>query len=228
MNSPPPPYGSWRTEGFGAFRGMGVGPAPPMPPLPPMPVFAGMPAMPPMPNFAGMPPMPAMPHFSMFPSAPAPPPFTGYQTPEAPKKEEAKKKEAAKKEAKTEDAKIPGLALPGGLTVGHTFLYNSHYTSLHIITTPDAKPWDTPGADFSFSIFKADCDWSVAKLLDRLGKKADECVVTECVELGQGKWVKGTSVEGKGDKGKTALRAAGWDEKRGVDRPPVWLVVHKA
>lgn len=130
----------------------------------------------------------------------------------------------------TRAADIPGTTVKGGRRAGTNYLFPTKHTTLHVIQ------WDGPGAfwerkdgagEWKFSIQTVPCNMSVKDVIESLGGK-DDMALTEVVELGGDKWSKGSTIkfkDGKADKGITAW---GWGEKRGVELPPVWVVLHKA
>lgn len=66
----------------------------------------------------------------------------------------------------------------------------------------------------------------IKELIARLGG-GEKGTVTECLELGGGKWGKGRCVKAEGKGGKERCDAVGWGERRGEAEEPVWVVVEK-
>lgn len=78
--------------------------------------------------------------------------------------------------------------------------------------------------------FFVPCSTTGSELIEQLlGKEGQECngwALTEVQEQGNGKWVKGGTVEFGGEKGGEVIKGLGWSELRGGARPPVWVVLH--
>ena len=90
---------------------------------------------------------------------------------------------------------------------------------------------DVVAANLVAKTFYVPCMMSITELIEQLmgteGEKCNGWALTEVQEKGDGVFVKGLSVEYGGDKAKEALKQVGWNEKNGVERPPVWMVLHK-
>lgn len=90
---------------------------------------------------------------------------------------------------------------------------------------------DVVAANLVAKTFCVPCVMSITELIEQLmgteGEKCNGWALTEVQEKGDGVFVKGLSVEYGGDKAKEALKQVGWNEKNGVERPPVWMVLHK-
>ncbi|KAM3413978.1 hypothetical protein BST61_g10644 [Cercospora zeina] len=126
----------------------------------------------------------------------------------------------------------PTLA-PG---VNYMFPSKKSHTKLHVFNKC-SPVWEDKykSKQLAFKIFKVSTGFSVRNVIERvLGKDegdAEGCgkwAATECHEVGEGAWKKGTTIPYSDDKAAGALASMGWDQKRGNERPPVWLVVHKA
>ncbi|KAI9814291.1 MAG: hypothetical protein M1832_005931 [Thelocarpon impressellum] len=122
--------------------------------------------------------------------------------------------------------RAPGQGMPPGIN----YLYPPKHTMLHVILN-GVLPYETPVQDMRFKIFLAPCNVTVKQLISLLGAGEgadDKCGVTECVELGYGRWGKGISVfRADGAKCDQTLEDIGWDAERGDTKKPVWLAVHK-
>ena len=135
--------------------------------------------------------------------------------------------------ATTVSSKLPpGMRLDGtciGLPNGFNYLFPEKHTVLHVIA--DAHhPWENPGSNFGFNRLKAPCMMTVKELIRQLGATKggdDKNGITECIECGDGTWIKGSTFFQKDDKSGQTLEALGWDQSRGKDRKPVWIAVHK-
>lgn len=60
-----------------------------------------------------------------------------------------------------------------------------------------------------------------------LGKEAVGWALTEVHEVGDGKWCKGGTVVSGDAKAGEGVKGLGWNEKRGGEREPVWVVLHE-
>ncbi|USW56394.1 hypothetical protein Slin15195_G097130 [Septoria linicola] len=125
--------------------------------------------------------------------------------------------------------------------VNYLFPSKSQHTILHIFNK--ASPiWEKKyeGKEMEFKMFKVGVKFTVREIVEKvLRKKAGvkdkdgneelgKWCVTECHEQGGGVWKKGTTIAYSSDKAAGSLDSMGWDVKRGNERSPVWLVVHKA
>ncbi|PNS16099.1 GrpE, mitochondrial [Sphaceloma murrayae] len=146
--------------------------------------------------------------------------------PAAPKEEEEEEDPAAVAEPEKKVPK-PTPSKPPSLKAGATFVYPRRNTYVHLIKT--TKVWEAGKgkAGWGFKIHRVPVSLSVVEFGEAvLGDGAAEWVVTEVVELGDGEWSKGTSFKFGDDKAKGTMRSFGWNERRGGELPPVWLVVH--
>ncbi|PPJ60920.1 hypothetical protein CBER1_06205 [Cercospora berteroae] len=126
----------------------------------------------------------------------------------------------------------PTLA-PG---VNYMFPSKKSHTKLHVFNKC-SPVWEDKykGKQLAFKIFKVSTGFSVRNVIERVLGKGEgdkegcgKWVATECHEVGEGAWKKGTTIPYSDDKAAGSLASMGWDQKRGNQRPPVWLVVHKA
>jgi len=93
------------------------------------------------------------------------------------------------------------------------------------------QPWDHPGARFSFTVHKTPCMITIKELIRQLGAPGeadDQRGIVECIDLGDGCWLKGSVFKLSEDKSKQKLEEIGWNESRGTTRKPTWLAVYKA
>ena len=195
--------------------------APPPPPPPPYAVFGFSPPPPPV----GSVPLAAAPFLPFVPTIAGPqivPLFTPAPQP-AP----------APAQPPQQPNLPPGLVGDGtgrSMPYGVSYLYPRRHTVLHIIKD-GVLPYQSPGKEFRFTIQMAPCGITVQELIDLVGASAgakDRQTITECVELGDGRWAQGISVC-KGDaNSKKTLEAMGWDDERASKKQPVWLAVHEA
>ena len=106
----------------------------------------------------------------------------------------------------------------------NTDLYPATHTILHATTI---KLWElTSPQPFSYEIFKVPCSMLVKEVIARLGGGEKGCI-TECLELGGGRWGKGRAVQAEAKAGKERCDGVGWGEGRGEWGEPVWVVVEK-
>ncbi len=109
------------------------------------------------------------------------------------------------------------------------YIFPEKHTVLHVVAGGHL-PWDHPGTSFGFTRHKVPCSMTVKELIRQLGATKggdDKNGITECLEVGGGVWIKGSSFFQKDDKSKQSLGAIGWDESRGKERKPVWIAVQK-
>ncbi|EAS36569.3 uncharacterized protein CIMG_01923 [Coccidioides immitis RS] len=131
---------------------------------------------------------------------------------------------------------------PVVLPSGQGYIFPQTHTTLHIIES-NFPPWENPGRPFHWRSFLAPITLTLKELIEQIcpdkgpkGEKVTSRGITECLELGDGAWLKGTEFwvgeKGKGDamKGKVGqtLSEIGWDESRGTESRPVWLAVSVA
>ncbi|KXT00850.1 hypothetical protein AC578_966 [Pseudocercospora eumusae] len=140
--------------------------------------------------------------------------------------------------SKKSDSKPPPASdyAPPSLRPGINYLFASpnNHTILHIFSKA-APIWEEKyhGQNLNFKMFKVATSFRVKTVIERILKKTEEqeeCkdwAVTEVVEGGCGVWRKGTTIKYEDDKAQGELVSMGWNEKRGGELPPVWLVVHK-
>ncbi|GME42965.1 hypothetical protein GTA08_BOTSDO10942 [Neofusicoccum parvum] len=127
----------------------------------------------------------------------------------------------------------------GHVRRGIRMVHNPKQTRLHIFKKTDlldAAGWKDGTKKArrlsvgSFSIWEADPNWTVAQLMDYLGKGDDKWAVTELSEAGNGRWYKGSTFKYADERAKETLSKQGWTERRGKPngQSPVWLAMHKA
>ncbi|KAI9841670.1 MAG: hypothetical protein M1837_000464 [Sclerophora amabilis] len=121
-------------------------------------------------------------------------------------------------------------AEPADLRPGMGYIFPSKHTTLYVIEG-GFKPYENPGAEFDFIIYRAPCGLKVRELLERLGATEGDDTengVTECLEIGDGLWDKGISSFKSEDSSQQTLEHFGWNEERGKGgNPPVWLTVSR-
>lgn len=111
-------------------------------------------------------------------------------------------------------------------------MFPREHTMLHVFNKA-APVWEDKykGQGLAFKMFKVATSFSVGAVVERVLKKepkGDEgWCLTEAIEVGDGQWVKGSSIKYGSDKAKGSLASMGWGAKRGAGLSPVWLVVHK-
>ncbi|EFQ97549.1 hypothetical protein MGYG_00590 [Nannizzia gypsea CBS 118893] len=153
-------------------------------------------------------------------------------------------------------AAIPGLArrLPSGayppdseramvLPTGQGYIFPKKHTTLHIIETSTA-PWDNPGGIFQWRSYRVPSSMAVSELVDQLcptktpdGRDVTSRGIVECLEIGDGTWLKGSEFWVGGRRGgddnmkrrvTQSLTAVGWTELRGTVAQPVWITMNVA
>lgn len=126
----------------------------------------------------------------------------------------------------------PGMQLEGtyvSFPDGLNYIFPAKHTVIHVVAG-GYHPWDNPGSNFGFTRHKVPCMMTVKELIGQLGATKggdDKNGITECLECGDGSWIKGSTFFAKDDKSKQTLEALGWDETRGKERKPVWVALHK-
>ncbi|KAF2228017.1 hypothetical protein BDZ85DRAFT_315513 [Elsinoe ampelina] len=162
-----------------------------------------------------------------------PPPPIVIRKPTGPKPLEAPAPPAAPKETKPAGpppAKKAKISAPPSLKAGATFIYPRNNTYVHLIR--ETKVWEDGDGkkDWGFKIHRVPVVLSVVEFGEAvLGEeeKVGEWEVTEVEELGDGEWSKGTNIKLGDDKAKGTMGSFGWNERRGKELGPVWLVLHK-
>lgn len=82
---------------------------------------------------------------------------------------------------------------PGGDLPGHTVVEPAETTSLLRIVT-NAYPWEQAGANLTIEPMQFDSGWTLNRVIAALRKPNKECQgwgVTECIEIGGGRWARG-------------------------------------
>ena len=126
----------------------------------------------------------------------------------------------------------PGMQLDGtyiGLPNGLNYIFPEKHTVLHVIAGCH-HPWEHPGSKFGFTRHKVPSMMTVKELIRQLGATEggdDKNGVTECIEVGDGTWIKGSTFLQKHDQSKQSLETLGWDGSRGANKKPVWIALHK-
>ncbi|KAK2873426.1 hypothetical protein FQN49_002384 [Arthroderma sp. PD_2] len=129
------------------------------------------------------------------------------------------------------------LVLPNG----QGYIFPQKHTTIHIIEayTP---PWDNPGGSFQWRSYRVPSTMIVSELIDQLcptkgpdGRKATARGITECLEVGDGSWLKGSDFWIGGTRGSDenmkrrvsqTLAAIGWTDQRGGAAQPVWITIN--
>jgi hypothetical protein len=110
------------------------------------------------------------------------------------------------------------------------YIYPKKSTCIHVICK--VKVWESADKNFKCKTFHVGTTMTISELIEHMmGKEGDACkgwALTEVTEKGDGTFDKGTTVEFGNDKAGGTLAAVGWTDKNGGERPPVWLVLHKA
>ena len=153
---------------------------------------------------------------------------------------------------------VPGEKL-GGKTLklddGSTFLFPTKTMTIHWISHSH-QPWLWPNVTFGFTVHQVDCNWTVKQLIQQLGVKpnaTNKHGVAQCLEAGNGIWVKGKTfvpvdqnhevnllfekLDKKIEKPKLKalvpddgcgkrLEEVGWGDKVGTAEKPIWLAFY--
>lgn len=126
---------------------------------------------------------------------------------------------------------IPGVTHDGESFVqnGLAYLFPENHTMIHFLHD-GTRPFDRPqGSTPDFAALKVPTLMTVADLMRRLGVPTDDddrFGVTECIELGNGYWMKGTTYILGEKKSQRTINEIGWDESRGTSSKPVWIAIH--
>lgn len=189
------------------------GPLPP--PYTPSMMISPPPAMAPLPMYVA-PALPVLPVYFSPVASSAPPPGPPSPPPADPP--------AAPFE-------IPGVTHDGENFVHHglAYLFPERHTMIHFLHD-GTRPFDRPpGSTPDFAALKVPTMMTVADLMRRLGVPTDDddrFGVTECIELGNGYWMKGTTYILGEEKAQRTLEQIGWDESRGRSSKTVWIAIH--
>lgn len=134
--------------------------------------------------------------------------------------------------ARPED--LPGAKLEGakiefddGIS---SYIFPEEHTIIHFVRHGH-QPWDHPGELLTFTSHKVPCSMPIKELIRRLGCPGDyeqARGVVECLEVGGGVWLRGSTFRLHEDKSKQRLEEVGWTPSRGTTRKPTWLAVYKA
>lgn len=126
---------------------------------------------------------------------------------------------------------IPGVTHDGENFVqnGLAYLFPASHTIIHFLHD-GTRPFDRPqGSTPNFAALKVTTMMTVADLMRSLGVPTDDddrFGVTECIELGNGHWIRGTTYILGEAKSQKTLKEIGWDESRGTSSKPVWIAIH--
>lgn len=126
---------------------------------------------------------------------------------------------------------IPGVTQDGENFVqnGLVYLFPESHTIIHFLHD-GTRPFDRPqGSTPDFAALKVPTTMTVADLMRRLGVPTDDddrFGVTECIELGNGYWMRGMTYILGDVKSQKTVKDIGWDESRGTSSKPVWIAIH--
>ncbi|KAF2863039.1 hypothetical protein K470DRAFT_155853 [Piedraia hortae CBS 480.64] len=164
---------------------------------------------------------------------------------EAKEKAEKEAKEKAEKEAKEKAEKEKEKAekaakakrnvnAPPELSTGMNYMFSRKYTTIHVFKMA-AQVWKPKyaGETMPFKAFTVPTHMTVKALIENVrgvdpgeASRCKKWALTEAIEGGRGTWHKGTTIEYTDDKAASTLDSLGWNDKRGDQLPPVWVVVH--
>lgn len=128
---------------------------------------------------------------------------------------------------------------PGDVRYGFGVAWSGSYTRIHLIE-PDPEKFDTK--EFlknltttikleppPFSIQMIGTSTPVKDYLTKVCDKKCGWAVTEVIELGDGRWLRGQTIAWENfDLSTFPMEAYGWDKTRGEENRPVWMVLHKS
>ncbi|KZF21757.1 hypothetical protein L228DRAFT_269213 [Xylona heveae TC161] len=128
--------------------------------------------------------------------------------------------------------------LPPGIDLEETpidgsanYLFPKKHTLIHVVLG-NHHPWEKPGQEFNFAIMRVPTSMTVKDVIHQLGATTGDNAkngITEVLELGDGRWLKGISFFAADKKSEKPIADFGWDEKRGPGGlSPIWLAVHRA
>ena len=128
-----------------------------------------------------------------------------------------------------EAAKLDGakIEFEDGTT---SYIFPEKHVTVHLMRN-EHQPWDSPGTVFGFTAHKVPCMMPIKELIRRLGAPGSsdrERGIVECINQGDGRWLKGSVFKLNEDKSDQRMEEVGWNESRGTSREPLWLAVYKA
>jgi hypothetical protein len=120
---------------------------------------------------------------------------------------------------------------PGGDLPGHTVVEAGQYTSIIRILT-NCLPWETYMAPLRMEPMQFDSGWTLNRVIAQMRKPETDCQgwgVTNCIELGGGRWAKGmTYIHGSAQASEQTLGMIGWDSSRNRNgKSPLYVVCHR-
>ncbi|MCJ1295280.1 hypothetical protein MMC34_006842 [Xylographa carneopallida] len=110
-----------------------------------------------------------------------------------------------------------------------TYIFPENHAIIHLVSF-EHQPWDHPGEEFGFTVHKVPCSMPIRELIRRLGcpgTQDPQRGIVECIETGNGVWLKGSVFRLHDDRSKQRLEDIVWTSARGTTRKPVWLAVYK-
>ncbi|KAI9816610.1 MAG: hypothetical protein M1827_001743 [Pycnora praestabilis] len=113
---------------------------------------------------------------------------------------------------------------------GASYLQDDRTCKVHIVTAGFPAPYEGERLEFGFNIKKVAISTPLKDLIRMAGAKGDDPAkngITECIEVGNGVWRKGTTIWSKDERAKKTMKDIGWDESRGTTRRPIYLFVHR-
>ncbi|MCJ1323257.1 Dishevelled associated activator of morphogenesis 2 [Xylographa vitiligo] len=209
FSGPPPPY--IPPPAYTAYPVHIVEITPPAPPSPAPPPYGGYLPWAPFPTY----PVPVIQVPVGFYPPPSPPP--------PPSQPPARPQPTEPPGAKMDGAKIE---FDDGIS---TYIFPEDHAIIHFVNF-EHQPVDHPGEEFGFTVHKVPCFMPIKELIRRLGCPGThdtERGIVECLETGDGTWMKGSTFRLHEDRSKQRLEDIGWTKSRGTDRKPVWLAVYK-
>ncbi|KAF2012119.1 hypothetical protein BU24DRAFT_270151 [Aaosphaeria arxii CBS 175.79] len=120
---------------------------------------------------------------------------------------------------------------PEGDLPGHTVCQPAETTAVYRIHC-NWPPWETSGVPLTVEPMQVDSGWTVNRLIGAMRLPDADCqgwAVTECIELGNGRWAKGVQFHhGQQQATEQTLGMVGWGKERNRNgESPLYLFCHR-
>ena len=125
---------------------------------------------------------------------------------------------------------IDGATVDFGTNMRYLFPERQNHTVIHYFLDM-AHPWENPGGSPRWAVYLVPTLLTVKQLIRQLGGgngNDEQSGISECFEVGDGAWLKGSTFMLSDNKSDQTLEALGWTESRGTVSKPVWIALHKA
>ena len=113
--------------------------------------------------------------------------------------------------------------------MNYLFPEREAHTLIHFFLD-EVKPWESPGGSYTWAAFTVPTMMTVKQLIRQLGRRNSNVEldgISECIELGDGVWLRGSSFKLGDSNADQTLEALGWTEARGTVNKPVWIALYK-